>query len=104
MYVFNHSGEKKHHDKLAKRMPGVHSPQPSPQPSVGRTSQGRGEGRGQRRDDSQGRSQGQPLAAADTGSVSSLPVSESEDDLNGEWLTCRHTGYIRGGRYRRGIT
>ena len=59
----NISGDKKQHEKLAKRMPGVHSPQPSPQP--GRLCAGQG--------------------GADNSSISSLPVSESEDDLNGEF-------------------
>ncbi|CAL1526834.1 unnamed protein product [Lymnaea stagnalis] len=60
--------DKKQNDKMAKQMPGLHSPQPSPALSYTR-SHGRGQG-------------------TDTSSVSSFHVSESEDDLNGyHWDT-----------------
>ena len=55
------SVDDKHRDNLAKQMPGLHSPMMNSRP-LGRTAGG----------------------AADASSVSSLPVSESEDDLNGK--------------------
>ncbi|XP_059170799.1 protocadherin Fat 1-like isoform X3 [Physella acuta] len=53
--------DKKQNDKLAKQMPGLHSPQPSPSINQSR-SYGRGQG--------------------ETSSVSSFQISESEDDMN----------------------
>ncbi|GFR97028.1 fat cadherin, partial [Elysia marginata] len=63
-------GDKKHHNKLAsKQMPGLHSPHHSPAPSLTRRAHG-------------------SVQVMDAASVSSLPVSESEDDLNGyHWDT-----------------
>lgn len=56
--------DKKHHDNMAKRMPGLNSPLNSPTISM------RLLGR-------------QAAGGPDAISISSLPVSESEDDLNG---------------------
>ena len=58
---FPESLDDKHRDNMAKHMPGLHSPMVINRPL----------GRG-------------PGGAADASSASSLPVSESEDDLNGK--------------------
>ncbi|GFN75010.1 fat cadherin [Plakobranchus ocellatus] len=59
-------GDKKHHNKVAsKQMPGLHSPHQSPVPSLSRRVRGHNQ-------------------VVDTASISSLPVSESEDDFNAE--------------------
>ena len=59
--VLPNCADDKHRDNMAKHMPGLHSPMMNNRPL------GRGAG-----------------GAADASSASSLPVSESEDDLNGK--------------------
>ena len=59
--VLLNCADDKHRDNMAKHMPGLHSPMMNNRPL------GRGAG-----------------GAADASSASSLPVSESEDDLNGK--------------------